>query len=237
MAEEIRIEQLESSDKAEASKVLAQAFSGIRSPMPATQPRIIRVLVSTIRRVLGRNIGMRAKPILFSGFANFITYGIRKDGRLVCVAVVSEAEKMPQRPPILSKIVLWLLGLIGLISLVVFWVGRMLRRQVALEAERLGKEMSEYYKGRYLELVPLGTLPAYQKQGFGREMLHFIRREAESKGYEGICLFTDPDTPAFQLYLKEGFMVEKDFKIASESTVLMRLAFVTNPLPTTDTGR
>jgi hypothetical protein len=103
--------------------VLAQAFSGIHSPMLATQPRIKRVLVSTLRRVLGRNIGMRAKPVLFGGLVNFLMFGIRKDGRLVCVAVLSEGEKISQRLPILSRIVLWLLGLI---SLVVFWVGRML---------------------------------------------------------------------------------------------------------------
>jgi GNAT superfamily N-acetyltransferase len=129
------------------------------------------------------------------------------------------------------------MGLIGLISLVVFWVGRMLRWRTAIEVERLGKEMSEYYKGHYLDFMLFGTLPAHQKQGFGREMLRFIRREAESKGYEGIQLFTYRDIPAFRLYLKEGFSAEKDFKIASESTVLMRLAFVTNPSPTTDTSR
>jgi ribosomal protein S18 acetylase RimI-like enzyme len=106
-----------------------------------------------------------------------------------------------------------------------------------MEVERFGREMSEYYKGRYLELVTFGTLPAYQKQGFGREMLRFIRREAESKGYERIQLFTHRDTPAFDLYLKEGFTVEKDFEIESESAVLMRLAFFTNPMPTTDNSR
>jgi hypothetical protein len=117
VAEGIRIEQLESSDKAEASKVLAQAFSGIRSPMSVTQPRIKRVLVSTLRRVLGRNIGMRAKLVLFSGLASFLTFGIRKDGKLVCVAVLSDAEEKPQRLPRLLSIALWLIGLLLLVFL------------------------------------------------------------------------------------------------------------------------
>jgi hypothetical protein len=82
--------------------------------MPATQPRIKRVLVSTLRRVLGQNIGMRAKLVLSGGFKNLLTYGIRKDGRLVCVAVLSEGDEISQRPPILSRIVLWLIGLISL---------------------------------------------------------------------------------------------------------------------------
>jgi hypothetical protein len=99
MTEEIRIEQLVSSDKTESSKVLAEAFSGIRSVTLATQPRRIRALVNTLQRVLGQNIGMRAKLALFGGFANCLTYGIRKDGKLVCVAVLSDAEKYPKDHP------------------------------------------------------------------------------------------------------------------------------------------
>lgn len=107
MEKEIKIEQLEASDKTEAVKVLIQAFSGIRSSALATRSRIIRILVNTLKRVLGQNIGMRAKLALFGGFANFLTYGIRKDGKLVCVAILSDAEKSSKRLPILSTIVLW----------------------------------------------------------------------------------------------------------------------------------
>jgi GNAT superfamily N-acetyltransferase len=32
----------------------------------------------------------------------------------------------------------------------------------------------------------LGTLPAYQKQGFGRRMLHFLHDKAKKEGYKGI---------------------------------------------------
>lgn len=226
----MEIEQLSPSEKEEALKVLIQAFSGIRSSTLATRPGIIRTLVNTLQRILGQNMGIRTKLTLLGGFANFLTYGIRKDGKLVCVAVLSDPKKS-QRLPILSTIFLWPIGF--LIS-VVFRVGRMLGWRTAIEVERLGKEMPEYSKGRYLELLIFGTLPAYQKQGFGREMLRFIRKTAESKGFEGIQLFTDRDSPAFHLYLKEGFIVEKDFNIASKSVVLMQLGFLKNPSLTVD---
>jgi ribosomal protein S18 acetylase RimI-like enzyme len=237
---EIKIEQLEASDKTEAVKVLIQAFSGIRSSALATRSRIIRILVNTLRilvntlkRVLGQNIGMRAKLVLFGGFANFLTYGIRKDGKLVCVAILSDAEKSSKRLPILSMIVLWPLG--SLIYLVLR-VGRMLKWRTAIELERVGKEMSEYCigycKGRYFELLVFGTLPAYQKQGFGREMLRFIRKMAESKGFKGIQLSTVRDSPAFRLYIQEGFIVEKEFNLVSQNVIIMRLTFLENPPPT-----
>jgi predicted ATPase with chaperone activity len=99
MAEKIRIERLEPSDKIEASKVLAQAFSGLRSPMPATQPRIKRVLVSTLRRVLGQDIGMRAKLVLSGGFKNLLTYGIRKDEGSSALLFYQMPKKYPKNYP------------------------------------------------------------------------------------------------------------------------------------------
>ncbi|MCL0103505.1 GNAT family N-acetyltransferase [Dehalococcoidia bacterium] len=228
MAKEIRIEQLEASDKTDVLEVLTQAFKDIPSPRLETKPKIMRILMSTIQRLFGEKIGMRAKLYLFGGFANSPSYGIRKDGKLVCAAILADYTARPKLP-ILSRIVLWP---IGFLIFLVFRVGRIFRWRTAIELERLSKEMPGYYKGRYLELVIFGTLPAYQKQGFGREMLRFICKRAESEGYEGIRLVTTRDTPAFHLYIKEGFTVEKDLNIASENVVLMQLAFFENPSPT-----
>lgn len=202
--------------------MLTQAFKDIPSPRLETKPKIMRILMSTIQRLFGGSIkiGMRAKLYLFGGFANFPSYGIRKDGKLVCAAILADSTAKPKLP-ILSRIVLWPIGF--LISLV-FRVGRIFRWRMAIELERLGREMAGHDKGRHLELRIFGTLPAYQRQGFGREMLRFICQRAESEGYEGIRLVTSRDTPAFHLYIKEGFTVERDLNIASENVVLMQLA-------------
>ena len=87
-----------------------------------------------------------------------------------------------------------------------------------------------YWKDQYMNLTSFGTLPAYQKQGLGREMLRFICRVAESKGFAGIQLLaTGRDSPAFHLYIKEGFIAENDLNIASEVVVPMQLTFLKEP--------
>ena len=88
MPKEIRIEQLEASDRTEVLEVLAQAFKDIPSPRLETKPKIMRILVSTIRSLFDEKIGRWAMVYLFGGFANLPSYGIRKDGKLVCVASI-----------------------------------------------------------------------------------------------------------------------------------------------------
>jgi len=226
MAKEIKIEQLESSDKTELLKVLRQAFKNAPLPKLARRPRIIRILVKTLQRLFGEKIGMRINLLFFGGLTSFPAYGIRKDGQLVCVAILSDSAEEPKLST-LSTIVLWPIGFLAALG---FCVGRILRRRTALELEMTFKEMPEYWKERYLELQVFGTLPMYQKQGLGRAMLRFLCKKAEVEGYEGIRLSTTRDTPAFHFYIKEGFTVEQDLIIGSESIVLMRL--ILSPSPT-----
>ena len=47
--------------------------------------------------------------------------------------------------------------------------------------EEIHKEEPSY-KGKYLELIVLGTRPTYQRQGLGIKMLRFLRRKAEEEG-------------------------------------------------------
>jgi len=223
MAEEIKIEQLESSDKTELLKVLTQAFKNAPLPKLARKPRIIKILVKTLQRLFGGKDRDESQPLFFGGFTSFPAYGIRKDGQLVCVAILSDSAEEPKLST-LSTIVLWPIGLLVALGL---RLGRILRCQAALELEMVSKEMPEYWKGHYLELEIFGTLPAYQKQGFGREMLCFICKKAESEGYEGVRLTAVRDTPSFHLYIKEGFTVEK---VVSGNVALMRLTL--NPSPT-----
>ena len=67
--------------------------------------------------------------------------------------------------------------------------------------------------GENLEFMSFGTLLSYQRQGFGRKMLHFVYEEAKKEKYDGVNLWTVKDRPAFLLYSKEGFQVEKEFTL------------------------
>jgi len=78
------------------------------------------------------------------------------------------------------------------------------------------------YEERYLELALLGTLPAYQRRGFGRRMLQFLYDEAKRMNYKGIVLIVDRDVPAFRLYLKEGFVVDKELAVGGRRLCRMR---------------
>ena len=80
------------------------------------------------------------------------------------------------------------------------------------------------HRERHLEMVILATVPAFQRQGFGRRVLHFLHREAMREGYGGILLVTDRDTPAFGLYSSEGFQVEREFEVAQQRLCWMRRA-------------
>lgn len=221
---ETNIEQLKSSDETEALMVLSHAFAETGSSAYVAQPKVLRAirrLVNTLPGLFGQKMGLRAKLGLWGGFVNYNMYGIRKDGKLVCVAVFYNAEK---RPPIL-------LIIMGFFISVIFRVGRLLRWQFALEAERICAEMPKHYwKDHYMNLTSLGTVPEHQKQGLGREMLRFIRRMAENKGFAGIQLLTTGrDSPAFRLYIKEGFVAEKEFSVASEVVIPMQLTFLKEP--------
>jgi len=67
-------------------------------------------------------------------------------------------------------------------------------------------------------------VPAFQRQGFGRHVLHFLYREAMREGYGGILLVTDRDTAAFGLYRNEGFEVVREFEVAEQRRCWMRRA-------------
>lgn len=229
MAKEIRIEQLEASDKPEMLGVVAEAFRDKPQPIPNTRSKVTRILISGIQRLLDKTTGTSLDPSRFLWSPDVLSYGIRQDGKLVCVAILSDSCNRPEKLSILSRMAL---GAIGFLISLVFRLGQILRWRTAIELERLGKEMPGYYKGRYLELDAFGTLPAYQKQGFGSEMLRFIYKRAESEGYEGIRLVTSRDIPAFHLYIKEGFAVKMEWNITGANAILMQLTFLENPSPT-----
>jgi len=188
--DEVRIERLGWSDRKEVLNLFTQAFA--EHPLiPAIGGR-----TENTQSVL------KAFLDLFGKTKSAQLYGIRRNDKLVCASLsVDSAEE----PPVFA-----LLRFIFALSRAMGW-------RAAKELEAVHKEEPKYEE-RYLELIILGTLPAYQRQGLGRKMLRFLYETAEQQGFQGVILVADRDTPAFHLYQEEGFKVDKEF-MAGETTL------------------
>ncbi|MGB9301773.1 MAG: GNAT family N-acetyltransferase [Anaerolineae bacterium] len=132
------------------------------------------------------------------GKKSLLLCGIRSDQGLVCGALCVDARE--------DHSLLALARLAWVVTRALGWgaLGPL------LDEERHKPFLQE----RHLEMVILATVPAFQRQGFGRRVLHFLYREAMREGYGGILLVTDRDTPAFGLYRSEVFEVEREFDVA-----------------------
>lgn len=191
------VEELKRSDKSELLDLFTQAFAGY--------PLILAFGTRT------KNTMAVAKAFLdfFGGTKSSLLLGIRKDDRLICGSLSMDST---EEPSVFASIRLFL----------ALW--RALGWRAVIELEKFHKEEPKYDE-RYLELVVLGTLPAFQRQGFGRRMLQFLYNEAKRRGYKGIVLNVDRDTPAFRFYLKEGFSIDKEFTTRGITLCWMRLVF------------
>jgi GNAT superfamily N-acetyltransferase len=140
-------------------------------------------------------------------------HGIRKDGALACVAMSLDAHFEPKGPALL-----WLLFQV---FRVLGW--RMTREFVGAFSKR------PKYDDRYLELMLLGTLPAYQGQGLGRTMLGFLYGFAKAQGCRGVILDAVRETPACRFYLKENFVVDSEITVNSVPLCNMRRENASGP--------
>jgi len=195
--ETVEVERLESSDRLEMLELFTQAFKD-HSLFPAldAKPEATGPL-------------MQALLDCFGGAKSALLYGIRKEHNLVCASISLDSKVEPSKPA-LMRFILALYRALG-------W-------RIAREFEVVHKE-EPTYEDRYLELLIFGTLPSYQRQGLGRKMLSFLYNEAKKEGYKGMILVTDRNASAFQLYLKEGFVVDKEFAMGEATLCWMRLAF------------
>jgi len=197
MRENVEVERLGRSNRLELLELLTQAFK--EHPLiPAldTKPEATGPL-------------MNAFLDCFGGARRVLLYGIRKDNKLVCASLSLDSTVEPSKPALMGFI---------------FSLYRALGWRIAREFEVVHKEEPKY-EDCYLELVIFGTLPAYQQQGLGRKMLNFLYNEAKREGYKGVILVADRNTPAFNLYLKEGFIVDKEFAMGEATLCWMRLVF------------
>jgi len=197
MAENVEVERLRGSDKPGLLDLFTEAFKEHPLiPALGAKPEATRAVFKAFLDYFGRT-------------KSSLLYGIRQDNKLVCATVSLDSTAATS-----------LRALMRFIS--ALW--RALGWRVAKELGVVHREEPKY-EGRYLELVILGTLPAYQRQGLGCKMLRFLNNEAKRDGYKGVILVADRNTPALNLYLKEGFVVDKEFAMGEATLCWMRLVF------------
>jgi len=197
MAENVEVERLKGSDKPGLLDLFTEAFEEHPLiPALGAKPEATRPTMKAFLDYFGRT-------------KSSLLYGIRQGNKLVCATVSSDSTASTSMPALMRFI--WAL-----------W--RALGWRVAKELGIVHREEPKY-EDRYLELIILGTLPAYQKQGLGRKMLRFLNNEAKKDGYKGVILVADRNTPAINLYLKEGFVVDKEFAMGEATLCWMRLMF------------
>ncbi len=193
------VEQLRDADKPELLELLTQAFQEHPLiPALGVKPEATRPV-------------MKAFLDCFGGTSESLLYGIHQDNKLVCASLSLDSAIEPS-PPALTRLI--------------FSLHQILGQRVVKEFALVVKEEPKY-EDHYLELVILGTLPAYQKQGLGRKMLHFLYDEARGRDYKGLTLVADCNSHAFQLYVREEFIVDKELTI--EGTTLCWMRKVTSP--------
>lgn len=196
MEQEIQIEELKKSDYPEMLELFTCAFKDY--PIATTlhlETEKTRAVIETFLNFFG---GMKTASL----------YGIRKDNKLVCASLSVDSATKP-----------------SVVSLIRFIFSLMrIFRHSTREFEKIHSERPKY-KERYLELVLISTLPEYQRQGFGRKMLHFLCEKAIREDYKGVILVVRRDAPALQWYLKEKFSVEREFLCGEVNICWMRLIF------------
>jgi len=197
MVENVEVERLKGADKPEMVELFIQAFE--KHPLiPALggKPELGRPIMDAFIDCFGRA-------------ESSLAYGIRQDDKLICTSITMDAGEEPPK-----------LVLMGFI----FTLYQALGRYVVEEFKVIHDKEPEYQE-RYLELLIFGTLPSCQQQGFGRKMLSFLYDKARDGDYKGVTLMAGRDTPAFQLYSKEGFVVDSEFTVGGEPLCWMRLNF------------
>ena len=187
------VETLDMSDRAEAQGVLQQAFATHPILPPGTPLKTTAALLKLILDTFGNS-------------DRAYLHGIRSDGELACVSFALAAGTEPKGLA-LAGFTTRLFGILG-------W--------------RLTREFSRALSGQpqyeqpYLDLMLIGTLPSHQGQGLGRELLEFLYGFAEGQGYQGLTLGVTKDTPAYHLYVKEGFVVDAEVPFAGLPLCHMR---------------
>ena len=200
MNDEFKITLLKKSNDIEILEVFTQAFLNdpnlpIIHDKPESTKDIIKNLIT-----------------MYGGINSTLRHGLIFNNKLVCASFSVSTNINP------------LLLLVQSLSLL----------SSASDFKRIGcRCLKEYfttrlkmpkYKDHYLELLLFGTLPDYQKRGYGEKMINFLYKEAEKKNYKGLVGFTRPDKPAFiNLYRRHGWFIDKIFNIGNIKFAWIRI--------------
>lgn len=125
------------------------------------------------------------------------SFGIKQDGKIVCAGYCVDSDLNPHfyKKMKFGFVVLKTIGLKGIRQLFMY-----------------NKNKPKYDKVCF-ELMLYGTLPSYQKKGLGRTMLNFLNDYAKKNNYGGVTGVTNTTRPAFQFYMRDGWIVDKEFFI------------------------
>ncbi|WP_428559815.1 MAG: GNAT family N-acetyltransferase [Solidesulfovibrio sp. DCME] len=193
MAQQVRVHPLDPSHRPELMHVLVPAFA--RHPVfaPGTPQATVAALLDLL-------LDMFCPP------DRALLYGIRQEGELACVALALD----PRDEPGGLKLLLFFSRFLRIMG----W-----RSMMEFFRIYLGRP---HYQARYLELFLLGTLPAWQRSGLGREMLGFLYDLAAARGFAGLILTAARESPACGFYSREGFVIDSEAFYRGVAMVNMR---------------
>ncbi len=180
----ITIETLNETSREEIVEVFADAFATHPLMPPDPTGRLPRRIVQTLLSA-------------FASAPDARVFGIRQQGRVLSAAFVFDADYEPRR-----------LALIWLLLRMLQLLGWRLCRTFAQIMNSKPKDA-----GRQLELMILGTRPECQGQGMGRALVRYVLDFARGQGYQSVALEVAKETPAFHLYVQEGFESWKELEL------------------------
>ena len=187
------VEKLDCTQRAEILNVLKQAFATHPMLPPDTPIEKTQALMELILDS-------------YSGTDRAYLFGIRSETQLVCVSFSGDSQQEPKGFDLVRFI---------------FRLFRILGWRLAKDCIRIFAHRPKY-ETSYLDLNLLGTIPDFHGRGFGRSMLRFLFDFASTENYPGVILIADKDTPAFGLYCREGFTVDKEIKLRERNLCHLR---------------
>jgi hypothetical protein len=200
MNDELKITLLKQSNDTEILEVFTQAFlNDPNLPIIHDKPEFTRNIIKNLM-------------IMYGGIDNTLRHGLILNDKLVCASFSVSTKINP---------LILLVQSLSLYSSASDFKGIGCRCLKEYFATRL--KMPKY-KDHYLELLLFGTLPDYQKRGYGEKMIRFLYKEAEERNYKGLVGFTRPDKPAFiNLYRRHGWFIDKKFYIRNIKFAWIRI--------------
>ena len=200
MNDELKITILKQSNDKEILEVFTHAFlDNPNLPIICDNPEFTRDIIKNLMT-------------LYGGINNTLRHGLIYNDKLVCASFsVSTA---------INPLLLLIRSFLLLTSARDFkGVGFRCLKEYFITRLKMPR-----YKDHCLELLLFGTLPGYQKKGYGEKMIRFLYKEAEKRKYQGIVGFTRPDKPAFlNLYRRHGWLIDKKFNIGDIKFAWIRI--------------